>query len=515
MIPRAKQPKGQGSKYFFLLLRKYNLKQVSHPARLFLFVALSLCGETALAMDLNWSPEQINAHQLIIRYRLADADALLSTLPASPAKAYLLNLRDFVELVYNEDEAHFQQYTENLPVRKSWIEDLPDGSPERAFYLADMALQEALFKIKFGEYVSGLYLLLQANSQITEIQERDDQILAFLKPAGVINMLIGFTPQKYEWAVRLIGLKGDLETGEQQLTSLASSTSPLSSEALILLGYFYAYPLRMPDEAVRCFSSVLVSQPDNLLATFMVATSLNKGHCGKAALEAMDAQSPNTWSQFPQAFYLLGTLYLQKGSYELSREFLHQFVKTYAGKTFKKDATTKIALSYYLEGEIAAAEAWKQKALAVGSTSSEPDKNAAVILDEISEYPLHLLRARLLTDGGYWNEAGQQLAANVGSGSLGDRWICEYHYRRGRLCQLQQQQESALTSYAEALKLAENKDWYVGASSALQAGLIFKARGNDTAAVALLKKAKGFGDHPYKASIDMQADRALASLASN
>jgi tetratricopeptide (TPR) repeat protein len=392
---------------------------------------------------------------------------------------------------------------------------LPDESPERAFYLADLALQEALFKIKFGDYLSGLYLLLQANSQIAEIQDRNDQILPFLKPAGVINILIGLTPQKYEWAVRLIGLRGDLEKGKQKLASLARSTSPLSSEALILLGYFYAYPLQMPDDAARCFSSVLATQPRNVPAAFMLATSLNKAHKGGAALEVMDAQSTNAWSGFPQAYYLMGTLLLQKGDYAPARQFLHQFMQTYAGSSFKKDAATKIAMSYYLEGEIEKGETWKQNALTAGNTGSEPDKNAEVMLAEISEYPTQLLRARLLTDGGYWDEAQQQLATTGDTRQLDDRWACEYHYRLARLFQLQQQQEPAVASYAEALKLADNKNWYIGASSALQAGLILKARGNSIGAVDLFKKAKTFDGHPYKASIDMQADRELASLSSN
>lgn len=488
---------------------------MSPSARLFLFGTLLFCCEAGRAADLNWSPEQVAAHQLIVQYRLAEADALLSAMAASPPKAYLLNLRDFVELVYNESEIQYERYLENIPERRFWMQSLPDKAPERAFYLADLALQEALFKIRFGDYLSGLYMLLQANSQITEIQERNDQILPFLKPAGVINMLIGLTPPKYEWAVRLIGLRGDVETGNQQLSSLASSTSPLSSEALILLGYFYAYPLQMPDDAVKCFSSILAAQPRNVLAAFMLATSLSKAHKGGAALEAMDTQPTHTWSEFPQAYYLMGTLHLQKGDYAQARQFLHQFMQAYAGSTFKKDAATKIAMSYYLEGEIEKGDTWKQNALVTGGTSSEPDKNAAVMLVEISEYPPQLLRARLLTDGGYWEEARQQLAATGDPGQLDDRWACEYHYRMARLYQLQEQQEPAVASYAEALKLADKKGWYIGANSALQAGLILKARGNDIGAVELFKKAKAFGDHPYKASIDMQADRELASLTSN
>ena len=491
------------------------MKQVSPSARLFLFGALLFCCEAARTADLNWSPEQVNAHQLIVQYRLAEADTLLSAMAASPPKAYLSNLRDFMELVYNENEAHYQQYLKSIPERRSWIQSLPDKSPERAFYLADLALQEALFKIRFGDYLSGLYMLLQANSQTTEIQERNDQILPFLKPAGVINILVGLTPPKYDWAVRLIGLQGDVETGKQQLSSLASSTSPLSSEALILLGYFYAYPLQMPDEAVKCFSLALAAQPGNVLAAFMLATSLSKAHKGEAALEAMDAQPTQAWSEFPQAYYLMGTLHLQKGDYAQARQFLDQFMRTYAGNTFKKDAATKIAMSYFLEGEIEKGEIWKQDALVTGGTSSEPDKNAAVMLVEISEYPPQLLRARLLTDGGYWNEAGQQLMATGDPGQLGDRWACEYHYRMARLYQLQEQQEPAVASYTEALKLADTKGWYIEANSALQAGLILKARGNNIGAVELFKKAKAFGDHPYKASIDMQADRELTSLTSN
>jgi hypothetical protein len=253
----------------------------------------------------------VETHQLILQYRLSEAKTLLATLPNSPEKAYLLNLSDFLQMIYTEDGSFYENYLRNLHQRRTWIEELSDGDAGKAFYLADMKLQEALFRIKFGDYLSGLYSLMQAHNQIDELQNRDDKILPFLKSSGVINILIGLTPEKYEWAIRLIGLQGDIARGIEQLTRLSSSNSPLADEALIILGYFYAYPLHEPAKATALFLQTLEKQPNSTLAQFMLATSLNKAHKGEQALAILSKIPAGQQKKLAPVYYLFGDLYLE------------------------------------------------------------------------------------------------------------------------------------------------------------------------------------------------------------
>ena len=509
---KAKQQNGRESNFLTFVCIPY--KQVSLKARLFLFALLPFFQASAMQADLGWQPSVVETHELILQYRLSEAKTLLATLPNSPEKAYLLNLSDFLQMIYIEDKSFYENYLGNLPKRRAWIEELPEGNARKAFYLADMKLQEAMFKIKFGDYLSGLYSLMQAHSQIDELQNRDDKILPFLKSSGVINILIGLTPEKYEWAIRLIGLQGKVATGIEQLTNLSSSSSPMADEALIILGYFYAYPLHEPAKATALFLQALEKQPNSTLARFMLATSLNKAHNGEQALATLSKISADQQKTLTPVNYLFGDLYLEKMDLDKAREHYTMFIQSYSGDNFKKDAMTKIAASHYLEGDPLSASTWSEKASKMERSTTEPDKNADVFLTEINQYPIPLLKTRLLTDGGYWEEAQRQLAT-VNPSELDGKWLCEYYYRLARLNHLQGKDQSAIPHYRQALKLAERQPWYMGANAALQLGFIMKSSGKDKEAKGYFEKAMDFENHPYKASIDSRAERELTRLTSD
>jgi tetratricopeptide (TPR) repeat protein len=509
---KAKQQNGQGSNFLTFVCIPY--KQVSLRARLFLFALLPFFHASAMQADLGWQPPVVKTHELILQYRLSEAKTLLATLPSSPEKAYLLNLSDFLQMIYTEDNSFYENYLNNLKERRTWIEELSDGDARKAFYLADMKLQEALFKIKFGDYLSGLYSLMQARNQIDELQNRDDKILPFLKSSGVINILIGLTPEKYEWAIRLIGLQGDIDRGIEQLTSLSSSSSPLANEASIILGYFYAYPLHEPVKASALFSQILEKQPNSTLSRFMLATSLNKAHRGEQALTTLSKIPADQQKTLTPVNYLFGDLYLENMDLGKAREHYTIFIQSYIGDSFKKDAMTKIAASYYLENDTLRASSWSEKASKMERSTTEPDKNADVFLTELKQYPIRLLKARLLTDGGYWEEAQRQVST-VNPLELDGKWLCEYYYRLARLYHLQGKDESAIPHYQQALKLSKRQPWYMGANAALQLGLIMKSAGKDKEAKGYFEQAMDFQNHPYKASIDSSAERELALLTSD
>ncbi len=506
---KAKPQREQGSNSFWLPSIVY--KQVSLLAHLFLFVSIPLSCFSQ-ADGLNWSRPISQAHELILQYKLNEAESVLNKLPDSPVKAYLLNLGDFMRMVYSEDYTVYQKYLEAREQRTEWIERLPNGDAEKAFYLADLKLQEALFKIRFGDYLSGLYALWQAQKQMTDFAKLDGQILPFLKPKGIVNILIGLTPDKYKWAINLAGFKGDAETGITELTKLSESEGPMHDEALIILGYLYAYPLQSPHDAIDCFTKVLKKHPESLLAKFMLATSMNKAHQGDSAISILEKLKREEMDRLPNIYYLMGDVYLQRGSFGLAKNNYQRFIDTYKGKGFKKDAFTKIAVCYQLEGNTSKAELWKEKASNHEQAVTEPDKNAEVLLSELSTYPAGLLKARLLTDGGYWDSAQEALQSINDPEKLTARWSSEYYYRKARLSHLEKNFNEANTDYERALSIADQQPWYIGANAALQLGIIYKGKGMNSEAVVYFKKAKEFDNHPYKSSIDSKADLELRQM---
>ena len=489
-------------------------RQVSVKAHLFLFIVL-LSGSLRAqnTEDFPWSEVVVAAHHHLTQYRLAEADSLFQTLPASPEKAYLLSLRDFMEMNYSEREALYTTYLANSEERKKWFDHLKEDDPWKVFYLADLRLQEALLRIRFGDYFSGLYELWQANRLLSRASfNGNSEFLPLNKTQGVINLLLSLAPENYKWALSLMGLKGSADLGIQQLELLADSNTPLAHEARLILGYYYLYPLNQPAEATRYFSAALnmdtPGHPANLLAHLMLATSYSKNHVGAKALALMQTVPQESWDDLPVGFYLLGDLHLQKGDWANSRIHYQQFLDKWEGENFIKDASTKIAISYLLQRNTALAAEWKQKSLALTDSPAEPDKNAAVMLSELSDYPHPLLIARFASDGGFFDNALQQL--EIFQPNDNPRWTCEYHYRKARVYHLQNKLDEALSGYVKAVGISEGTNWYIGANAALLAGHILRQLQKEKEAAFYYQKALEYPDHPYKRSIDQQATRALA-----
>lgn len=495
-------------------LSKTIWKQVSVKAHLFLFiVALGGSLRAQSTEDFPWSEVAIAAHHHLIQYRLAEADSLLRTLAASPEKAYLLSLRDFLAMIYSDSEALYTAYLENSGERKKWFDRLKEDDPWKTFYLADLRLQEALLRVRFGDYFSGLHELWQANRLLSSASsDEENAFLPLCKTQGVINLLLGLAPENYKWALSLMGLKGSADLGIQQLGQLAGSNIPLAQEARLILGYYYLYPLNHPEAAIRYFSAALNSDAPghstNLLAHLMLATSYGKNHEGARALALMQALPQENWNNLPLGFYLLGDLYLQKGDWANSRIHYQQFMDNWEGQNFVKDASVKIAISHLLQGNNALAAEWKQKSQALSDTPTEPDKNAAIMLTQLSEYPHPLLIARFASDGGYYDGAMRQLEIFQPNGN--PRWNCEYHYRKARIHHLQNKPGEALSGYVKTVEISEGKNWYIGANAALLAGHILRQLQKEEEAAFYYQKALDYADHPYKRSVDQQATRALA-----
>jgi tetratricopeptide (TPR) repeat protein len=121
-----------------------------------------------------------------------------------------------------------------------------------------------------------------------------------------------------------------------------------------------------------------------------------------------------------------------------------------------------------------------------------------------------LLRARLLSDGGYLPEALQGLAG-LGPGNFTDPVErCEYTYRLARIYDGMGKDEEAITAYRNTIQTGEYLREYYAARAALQAGYIYERRGDKARAIAFFQRCLDMKDHDYKNSLDQRAKAGIA-----
>jgi tetratricopeptide (TPR) repeat protein len=189
--------------------------------------------------------------------------------------------------------------------------------------------------------------------------------------------------------------------------------------------------------------------------------------------------------------------------------YLEKFLKEFKGKSFVKDACQKLSWVYYLKGDMKTAEATRKKLLLTGSLDNDPDKKAQKDAKSGSWPNTELLKARLLSDGGYHQDALNMLRGKSRTDFRKTEEQLEFVYRLGRIYDDLKQDNSALQYYQQAIQLGEKRSEYFAARASLQAGLIYERQGNKAMAIKFYEKCLDMEDHEYKDSIDQRAKAGI------
>ena len=190
--------------------------------------------------------------------------------------------------------------------------------------------------------------------------------------------------------------------------------------------------------------------------------------------------------------------------------FYHErFLERFKGKFYVKDVLQKISWMYYLQHERENAEAARARLLTSGNTETDADKQAQKDA-ESGRWPNEtLLRARLLDDGGYYEQAFQLLAGKPLSSFSDPADQLEYYYRTGRVYDALGRKTEALSAYQEAMRLGENRREYYAARAALQTGYIYESKGDKKDALIFFNKVLEMKSHDYKNALDQKAKAGI------
>ena len=203
---------------------------------------------------------------------------------------------------------------------------------------------------------------------------------------------------------------------------------------------------------------------------------------------------------------------MQKGNYNQAIKSYRLFISNYKSENFKKDSYFKISLCYWLQGRSTEAYKYYEIARKTGKEVAEPDRYASAQLKE-NEFPEpRLLKIRLFTDGGYFNDALQIFKSFEVSELKTQKERVEYYYRKARLADKMGDIETAQINYEKTLNLSGENPWYFAPNSALQLGYMAKTKNDTAAAKKYFLQALNYKKHEYKNSIDGKAKSALEEL---
>ncbi len=475
---------------------------------------LSSPGQT----DPRFSPAVKSSYRLLLELKMDSAMAQLPSLGSPterdyPAIIYIQNLRDVMELLITEDLGLYEQKGPNEKIRLNLAKEMSESDPFRLFLAAEVKLQWAFVKIKFGERFNSAWSVRQAYKYATENSRAFPEFLPDNKTLGLLHILIGSVPEKYSWLLYLMGVDGTILEGVEELEDVKNSHDLFQFESSVLLATVHGYLLHNETEAIATIGDHYDETPQSLFLQYLLALLLMKNSQAEEAIKILEQNHLHrpAYLQLPTLFYLKGEAHLQQGDYALAIKNLNRFLDEFRGKNLIKDAYYKIFLSYWLGGQVELAKEYLILARDNGLTFTEADKQADRQIKQGYPNPI-LMKIRLLTDGGFYSNAITLIEQHQPSDFKTKRESAEFTYRQARLLHQTKKLDQATEKYKLVVENSEGESWYFAPNSCLQLGYIYQRREKIDLGRKYFQQALTYKRHPYKNSIDNKAKSALDGL---
>ena len=462
------------------------------------------------------------AYSDIMSLRFATAKQLLKQEkqidPANVYVDYLNNYMDFLRVFIDENPILFDQLDDSFDFRYNRIKQLPDTSRYKKLLLANMNLQWAFARLKFGQYFSAAWELNHAYRMLTSNVEQFPGFVPNYITLGVLHVMIGLVPDKYNWMLKIISMEGSVEQGKTEIYRVLDNTMKnpmyayLRNEALFYLG-FIELNLSSDRKALDKLM-VYLDQTDNknLLMVFLKTDIHARYGQNDLALKQLN-NLPKGPEYFPFYYlhYIKGECYLRKLETDSATASYRYFLKHFEGINYIKDAWRKQAWAVLLQNKQTVYHQLMDSVLVFGAIKVGADKEALIEAESGILPNTNLLRARLLFDGGYYSSS-KTILDTMNTSHLTKDEQTERIYRYARIAHRQHYIVTAKKDYRETIVSGALSPRYFAANAALKMGEIYESEDSLALAKIYYEKCLDLNFDEYKNSILGKAKEGLERI---
>jgi tetratricopeptide (TPR) repeat protein len=462
----------------------------------------------------------IRAYKEIFSLRLQNAQQLIDAeKKRNPQNAipYLLDSYvDHLIILTTESKSEFSRLKNSKAALLSRIEKDDKNSPYYLFALAEIHMQWALANGYFQEYLASSVELKKAYGMLKENQKKFPSFLLNQKNLGLLNAVLGSLPPSLKRTVSVLGMRGNTQSGIRMIENLVN-TLPKTQYA-----HFY-------DDAVFCLAYVQMNIANNhsayskivanaqkidsssLLRSYIIGfAGFRTGHTDEAIRTLNARPKGGEYQYFGYLDYMSGVLRARKLD-QSAIGFFQNYLRSYRGINYVKDTYLNLAWLALLRGNVNEYKEYITQVKSKGNSLHEKDKQA---LQEASDpIPnIDLLKARLLFDGGYYEQAFAEIKDKKANDFKLLRDRIEFCYRAGRIYDETGKDDLAIKFYQFAIDIGKNERYYFASNAAYRAGFIYERKKNFPKAEQYYDIAIDMEDHDYERSTEAKAKEGLSRI---
>jgi len=497
--------------------------------RLLLILGVFFLSVSFVSAQYDFNNRCRDAYRSIFSLRFQEAENILAIEkkinPSNLLPVYLENYIDFLTLYIGEERRAFDQLIPNKSIRIKKLEKGSRYSPYYAYSLAEIYLQWAFIRIKFGDFAQAALDIRNAHRLFAENDRKFPGFLPNKTGLGIIHILMGLVPENYQWVKDILGMKGTISLGLEELRLVGDYSGEdrafllLRPEASFYLAMIAANLLKNKTETL-----VLLNRLDEQakaeqlglspLIIFARSNILLKYGKTDEALKILQTRLPQAKSYpFYYLDYLEGMARLNKLDVRAAR-FFQQYLVNFHGQNYLRAARQKLAWISLIKGDTLGYLHQMELIRTSGGALLVDEDKQALHEAEAKVIPgSSLLKARLLFDGGYYGDALKEITDHpVKSYIHTRRDFLEYTYRLGRIYHALGDHTKAVDAYKQTIQRGKNEPYYFSCSAALQLGLMYESQGHVVQADSAFRVCLSIDTPEYKTSLSQKAKAGLNRL---
>jgi tetratricopeptide (TPR) repeat protein len=484
-----------------------------------LFLILGV--RTSIAVGyFEYSPAAKSTYDLIFSLRFQEARSELVFLriaePDNLIAHSLANYLDCLTIFIGEQEDTYEKLRQNKEIRLSAIREGDSQSPYYLYAQADIHLQWAITRVKFEDYFQAVMEIKRAFNLLAKNQELFPAFMPNKKNLGLLHALIGTVPDQYRWGVRLLGMSGTIAQGraeiEEVLDYARTQEFVFRDEAYVMYAYLLLHLENQGEEAWQIIEKSTINHRTNPLACFVKANVAMQTGRNEEAIRILE-EKPRGHRYFPFAY-----LHFMEGVARLNRlekgadSHLTRFLRETRGKHYIKEAYQKLAWYELVHDHPERYLRYMEACKIHGASVIDEDLTALheARLNRVPEK--HLMRARLLFDGGYYRQAKDYLEKEAPTHYSSPEFQLEYHYRLGRINHQLGHDTQALEYYTKTIEQGRYESYYFACNAALMSGNLHEKEGNIEKAREFFLLALDIRPDEYRSSLHQKAKAGLNRL---
>lgn len=460
-----------------------------------------------------------SAYQKVISLQFIDArkevDAIKRNAPDNLAILFVENYLECARILLDDNEKEYDNLNKNMNKRLDKISRGDRSSPYYLYCQAEIRLQWAVLRGRYGDYLSCVSDIKQGYALLEENQRRFPDFAANKKSLGLLHAVVGNVPDELKWAVRGVsGMKGSIEQGVREMEELLtySRAHPdyiFGIECFVAYAYMQLHLNNKNVSAWTTISEALQLAKGNPLASFAAANvGMRTGHNDEAVRLLEQMPSGSQYHPFPYRYFLLGIAKMYRLDQDANQPLL-TFLKIYKGQFGIKEAYQKLAWYHLINNDQQGYWNHIYQAKIQGISRADTDKAADREANSGEMPDPQLLRARLLNDGGY-NQRAYDLLKNAASQYAGHtKNKLEHAYRMGRVCHKLNKPTEAINYYNQVISAGATQPWYFACNAALQLGNLYEERKDWANARQAYQKAVKIDPEEYATSLHARAKAGI------